>query len=106
MVSCRFSVHLMVLIPRYGRMAIKILIMIIFSSFKGTDLSRYMLASGCMPQRRDRGAMGRRRTPWLLQPLLKISYCELSHTKPTYSYVDKKEHSPQRFLKRRNEWST
>ncbi len=40
------------------RMAIKILIMIIFSSFKGTDLSRSMLANCFLPQRRDRGAMG------------------------------------------------
>jgi hypothetical protein len=40
------------------RMAIKILIMINFSSFKGTDLSRSMLANCFLPQRRDRGAMG------------------------------------------------
>jgi hypothetical protein len=40
------------------RMAIKILIMIIFSSFKGTDLSCSMLASCFLPQRRVRGAMG------------------------------------------------
>ena len=49
------------------RMAIKILIMKIYSRFKGTDLSRSMLANFVMPQRRDRGAMaamGRRRPPW------------------------------------------
>jgi len=49
------------------RMAIKILIMKIYSSFKGTDLSRSMLANFVMPQRRGRGAMaaiGRRRPPW------------------------------------------
>jgi hypothetical protein len=58
------------------RMAIniKILILIIFSSFEGTDLSRSMLANCFLPQRWDRGAMGQRRPPWLLQPLLKISY--------------------------------
>jgi hypothetical protein len=42
------------------RMAIKTLIMINFSSFKGTDLSRSMLANCFLPQCRDRGAMGRR----------------------------------------------
>jgi hypothetical protein len=50
------------------RMAIKILKMKIYSRFKGTDLSRSMLANFVMPQRRDRGtmaAMGRRRLPWL-----------------------------------------
>ena len=50
------------------RMAIKILIMKIYSRFKGTDLSRSMLANFVMPQRRDRGAMaamGRWRPPWL-----------------------------------------
>ena len=49
------------------RMAMKILIMKIYSRFKGTDLSRSMLANFVMPQRRDRGAMaamGRRRLPW------------------------------------------
>ena len=49
------------------RMAIKILKMKIISRFKGTDLSRSMLANFVMPQRRDRGAMaamGRRRPPW------------------------------------------
>jgi hypothetical protein len=49
------------------RMAIKILIMKIYSRFKGTDLLRSMLANFVMPQRRDRGAMaamGRRRPPW------------------------------------------
>jgi hypothetical protein len=40
------------------RMAIKIFIMINFSSFKCTDLSRSMLADCFLPQRRDRGAMG------------------------------------------------
>jgi hypothetical protein len=39
-------------------MAIKILIMINFSSFKGTDLSRSMLANCFLPQRWDQGAMG------------------------------------------------
>ena len=77
------------------RMAIKIFIMIFFSSFEGTDLLRNMLASCFMPQRWDRGAMGRRRPPWLLQPLLKNSNCGLSCTIPTYYYVDKREHSPQ-----------
>jgi hypothetical protein len=72
------------------RMAIKILIMIMFSSFKGTDLLHSMLANCFLPQRRDRGAMGQRRPPWLLRPLLKISYCRLSGTIPTYSYVEKK----------------
>ncbi len=57
------------------RMAIKILIIINFSSFKGTDLSRSMLANCFLPQRWDRGAMGQRQPPWLLRPLLKISYC-------------------------------
>ena len=79
--------------------------MIIVSSFKGTDLSRNMLASCFMHQRRDRGAMGQQRPPWLLQPLLKISNHGLSRTIPTYSYVDKREHSPQRSSKRCNEWS-
>ena len=37
------------------KMAIKILIMIFFSSFKGTDLSRNMLASCFIPQRKDWG---------------------------------------------------
>jgi hypothetical protein len=49
------------------RMAIKILIMKIYSRFKGTDLSCSMLANFVLPQRRDRGAMaamGRRRPPW------------------------------------------
>ena len=63
--------------------------MICFSSFKGTDLLRNMLANCFMPQRRDRGTMGRRQPPWLLQPLLKISYRRLSCTIPTNSYVDK-----------------
>ena len=71
------------------KMAIKILIMIFFSSFKGTDLSRNMLASCFMPQRRDRGAMGRRWPPWLLQPLLKNSNQGLSCTITTYFYVEK-----------------
>ncbi len=39
------------------RLAIKILIMIIDSSFKGTDLSRSMMANCFMPQCRYRGAM-------------------------------------------------
>ena len=39
------------------RMAIKILIMKIYSRFKGTDLSHSMLANFVMPHRRDRGAM-------------------------------------------------
>jgi hypothetical protein len=39
------------------RMAIKRLIMKIYSRFKGTDLSRSMLANFVMPQRQDRGAM-------------------------------------------------
>ena len=46
------------------RMAIKKLIMKIYSRFKGTDLSHSMLANFVMPHRRDRGAMaamGRRR---------------------------------------------
>ena len=77
------------------RMAIKILIMIFFSSFKGTDLSHNMLASCFMPQHRDRGTMGQHWPPWLLQPLLKKSNCGLSRTILTYSYVDKREHSPQ-----------
>ena len=77
--------------------------MIIFSSFIGTDLSRNMLASFCMPQRQDQGAMGRQQPPWLLRPLLKNSNCGLSRTIPTYSYVEKGEHSPQRSSKRRNE---
>ena len=76
------------------RMAIKILIMIFFSSFEGTDLSCNMLASCFMSQRWDWAAMGRRRPPWLLRPLLKISYCGLSRTIPTYSYVDKKSTQP------------
>jgi hypothetical protein len=49
------------------RMAIKILIMKIYSRFKGTDLSQSMLANFVMPQRRDQGAMaamGRQRPPW------------------------------------------
>jgi len=49
------------------RMAIKILKIKIYSRFKGTDLSRSMLASFVMPQRWDRGAMAamrRRRPPW------------------------------------------
>jgi hypothetical protein len=49
------------------RMTVKISIMKIYSRFKGTDLSRSMLANFFMPQRRDRGAMaamGRRRPPW------------------------------------------
>ena len=49
------------------RMAINILILKIYSRFKGTDLSHSMLANFVMPQRRDRGAMaamGRRRPPW------------------------------------------
>ena len=87
------------------RMAIEILIMIFFSSFKGTDLSCSMLANGFTPQRQDRGAMGRRPPPWLLRPLLKLSYRGLTRTIPTYSYVDKKEHSPQRKSTRFNEWS-
>ena len=40
------------------RMAIKVLIMINFSTFKGTDLLCSMLANCFLPQRRDRGAMG------------------------------------------------
>ncbi len=40
------------------RMAIKILIMINVSSFKGTDLLHSMLANCFLPQRWDRGAMG------------------------------------------------
>ncbi len=76
------------------RMAIKILIKIFFSIFEGTDLSRSMLANCFLPQRRDRGTMGRRRPPWLLRPLLKISYCWLSGTIPTYSYVEKKRTHP------------
>ncbi len=77
------------------RMAIKIWIMIFFSSFKkGTDLLRSMLANCFLPQRRDPGAMGRRRPPWLLPPLLKISYCWLSGTIPTYSYEEKKRTQP------------
>ncbi len=76
------------------RMAIKILIIIIFSSFKGTDLSRSMLANCFLPQRRDRGAMGWRWPPWLLQPLLKISYHWLSGRIPAYSYVEKKRTQP------------
>jgi hypothetical protein len=39
------------------RMAIIILIMKIYSRFKGTDLSHRMLANFVMPQRLDRGAM-------------------------------------------------
>jgi hypothetical protein len=39
------------------RMSIKILIMINFSSFKGTDLSCSMLANCFLPRCRDRGAM-------------------------------------------------
>ncbi len=49
------------------RMAIKILIMNIYSRFQGTDLSRSMLANFDMPQRRDRGAMaamGQQPPPW------------------------------------------
>jgi len=49
-------------------MAIKMLIMKIYFRFKGTDLSRIMLAYFVMPQHRDRSAMaamGRRRPPWL-----------------------------------------
>ena len=74
------------------KMAIKILIMIFFSSFKGTYLLRTMLANCCIPQCRDWGTMGRWWPPWLLQPLLNISYRGLSCTIPTYSYVDKREH--------------
>ncbi len=68
--------------------------MIFFSSFKGTDLSRSMLANCFLPQRRDRGAMGRRQPPWLLQPLLKTSYRCLSGTMPMYSYVGTKRTQP------------
>jgi hypothetical protein len=49
------------------RMAIKIILMKIYSRFKGTDFLCSMLANFVMPQRRDRGAMapmGRRRPPW------------------------------------------
>jgi len=49
------------------RMAMKILIMKIYSRFKGTDVLRSMLTNFVMPQRRERGAMaamGRRRPPW------------------------------------------
>ncbi len=49
------------------RMAIKILVMNIYSRFNGTCLSCSMLANFVMPQRRGRGAMaamGRRRPPW------------------------------------------
>jgi hypothetical protein len=48
-------------------MAIKILIMKIYSRFKGTDLSQSMLANFVMPQRQNQGAMaamGRQRPPW------------------------------------------
>ena len=65
------------------RMAIKILIMKIYSSFKGTDtdLSRSMLANFVMPQRRDRGAMaamGRRQPPWsgcIFLPSFRLANC-------------------------------
>ncbi len=76
------------------RMAIKILMMINFSSFKGTDLLCSMLANCFLPQRRDRGAMGQQRLPWLLRPLLKISYRWLSGSIPAYSYVEKKRTQP------------
>jgi hypothetical protein len=39
------------------RMAIKNLIMKIYSRFKGTDLLRSMLANFVMPQHQNRGAM-------------------------------------------------
>ena len=57
-------------------MAMKILIMKIYSRFKGTDLSHSMLANFVMPQHRDRGAMaamGRGRPPWL-GCISKLSY--------------------------------
>ena len=63
------------------RMAIKILIMNIYSRFQGTDLSRSMLANFVMPQRRDRGAMaamGRRRPPWsgcIFLPSFRLANC-------------------------------
>jgi hypothetical protein len=46
----------------------------IFSSFEETCLSHSMLANCFLTQRQDQGAMGRWQPPWLLQPLLKISY--------------------------------
>jgi hypothetical protein len=62
------------------RMAIKILIMNIYSRFQDTDLSRSMLANFVMPQRRVRGtmaAMGRRRPPWsgcIFLPSFRLAY--------------------------------
>jgi hypothetical protein len=76
------------------RIAIKILLMVIVSSFEGTDLLPSIMANCFLPQRRDRGAMGRRRPPWLLWLLLKISYRWLYGTIPTYSYVEKKRTHP------------
>jgi hypothetical protein len=76
------------------RMAIKILLIIIFSRFTGTDLSCSMLANCFLPRQRDRGAMGWRRPPWLLRLLLKVSYHLLSGKIPGYSYAEKKRTQP------------
>ncbi len=53
-----------------------------------------MLANCFLPRHRNRDAMGRRRPPWLLRPLLKISHRWLSGTIPAYSYVEKKRTQP------------
>ncbi len=53
-----------------------------------------MLDNYFLPQRRDWGTMGRRLPPWLLRPLLKISFCWLSGTIPGHFYVEKKRTQP------------
>ena len=84
------------------RMAIKILIMKIYSRFKGTDLLRSMLANFVMPQRRDRGAMaamGQRRPPWsgyIFLPSFHLANCVAEVCQPKNQQIP--NHWPTRYI--------
>ena len=84
------------------RMAIKRLIMKIYSRFKGTDLSRSILANFVMPQRRNRGAMavmGRQRPPWsgcIFLPSFRLANRVSEACQPKYQ--QKTNHWPTRYL--------